>query len=175
LAAQEQKVRSCREEYETVKVKGGKTDLKAAILKREWNRYESGLKGLDAKERKLEVRKARFAAASEQLDAMTTMRVQLETKLEELEARLADLRLREAGDPVAFDDGQLGDIKEGISNLSDRISKMENLRDLEARYNDKVDGSSSTKKVADDDDLLRQIDDHFKPSKNGQKVAADRE
>src|SRR5262249_37037825 len=131
LADQEKKVVAMRQEVDTVKVGTGKSNFKQATLEREWKRYLASESGLTAKERQLDARKAKYAAASEQLDSMMAMQVKLQASIEELEARLEEFRVQQSLDTACFDDTKLGEIKEGIAKLNDRISNMENARDLE--------------------------------------------
>src|SRR5205823_13994740 len=119
--------------------------------------------------------KEKFAAAEQRLDAMLAMKVKLEADVERLEVRLEAARARESQDENCFDDQELGDLKEDFAKLEERISKMEIKSDLEAQYLPKTQETTSGKKATVSEDLLKEIDDHFKPSKNGQKVAADRE
>lgn len=174
LEQQRATVLALREEVETIKVIGGKNPNKQASLEHAWKSYRTGEESLKAKQQKLEARKAKFEAAKEQLDSLRVMREQLETQIEEMEARLEIIRVNETKDSLCIDDQLLGDIKQGIARLNDRISTMENFDDLNARFGESREKTGSPK-ASVNEDLLKEIDDHFKPAKGGAKVASDRE
>src|SRR5262249_20599465 len=125
------------------------------------------------KKAKLEVREARFEDAKLQLDAMKSMRETLESQIEQLEARLERIRVEEAEDKICFDDPMLGNVKQGIDELNKKITTMENFRDLNRDYGQLTSPESSGgSKSTVSDDLLNEIDSHFK-TKVGSKVASD--
>src|SRR5262249_39348586 len=127
---------------------------------------------LKAKKDKLEVRIARFEDAKLQLDAMKSMRETLESQIEQLEARLERIRVEEAEDRICFDDPMLGNVKEGLDELNKRITTMENFRDLNREYGQQnATESTGGSKSTVSEDLLNEIDNHFKPTKGGSKVA----
>jgi chromosome segregation ATPase len=174
LEDQKERVLRLRKDADTVKVDGSKK-VQQATLEREWKRYRTGEEGLKAKQMKLEARRTKFAAAIEELESMKTMRLELEGQIEDLEARLETIRATEAADPFSFSDPLMGDIKEGIVKLNTRLSNDENFKELSAKYLPSSEEKGSTKKATVSDDLLKEIDDHFKPAKTGSKVASDRE
>jgi len=176
LEKQKATVLALREKVETPKVSTGKVGNDAEALKRAWKTYTTSEGSLNAKKDKLQVREARFEDAKLQLDAMKQMRETLESQIEQLEARLERIRVEEAEDKICFDDPMLGNVKEGIDELNKRITTMENFRDLNREYGPQsTPDSGSGSKATVSDDLLNEIDAHFKQNKGGSKVAADRE
>jgi chromosome segregation ATPase len=176
LGKQKDKILGLKEELENVRVnKSGKAyTVKAATLDAEFRSFQAGEESLKVKQDMLERSKEKFAAAEAKLAAMQAAKVKLEADLAQLEVRLEVARAREAQNDQSFEDEALGDIKEDVAKLEERITKMEIKNDLEAVYLPPTKESSAKKAPMNADNLFKEIDDHFAPgAKTGAKVASD--
>jgi predicted nucleic acid-binding Zn-ribbon protein len=178
LENQRTKILALRDDVkaDTVKVKGGPAAaVKADRLDAELSKYKANEKSLEVKQKQLQLIKDKFAAAETNLANMQTMKLKLESQLADLEVRLEMARARQSESDVAFDDEQLGDIKEDFAKLEERINKMEIKVELEDKYIPRTTEGGSKKSAVNVDNLLKEIEEQFPGGKAAGKVASDRD
>lgn len=86
----------------------------------------------------LEARQRSLTAAREKLEGMLTAKRQLEVDVENLEARMKMVEVAQTTSDFNFDDSQLSQTKELISEISDRIQVAERLVNADTHYRDRI-------------------------------------
>jgi chromosome segregation ATPase len=131
--------------------------------------YDRCEKELANKERLLEAREKALDAAREQLAVMKSRKQELEIKLAELEAKVKTLRLAQSESKVQLDDSRLAHINASIAEIENRLKVDEKTVELQDKY--LSDPIPVEKKEKSTDQLIKDVENHFGPSKTEGRVA----
>jgi chromosome segregation ATPase len=136
-------------------------DTIRAKLSHDFETYKVGEKGLQTKEEQLKLKQAALDAAQQRLEEMRSTKQQLEVEVARLETELQTVRLEQAkaNSKASFDDTRLGQAKEDVQKLSDRIASMENELKLQAQFEGPKDVDVTQKVKAKD--VVKDMDEYF--------------
>lgn len=82
----------------------------------------------------LDARRASLAAANQRLDAMLASRRQIEVEVENLQARLASLRVSQTASELSIDESQLSQTRSLLDDIAARIDVEEETIHVDAEY-----------------------------------------
>ena len=82
----------------------------------------------------LDARRASLAAANQRLDAMLGSRRQIEVEVENLQARLASLRVSQTASELSIDESQLSQTRSLLDDIAARIDVEEETIHVDAEY-----------------------------------------
>lgn len=166
---------NCREMHQKLKTgdsqivyKGQTFDAK--VLARDLDRQIKDCKRTETeiktREELLAARERSLDAAKEQLASMREQKEQLEVQVAQLEADLKTIRLAQTRSKFTFDDSRLGEIKQSVSDLRDRLRVEKLTLDME---NDDLAGNAKTPKADSKaiNDVVNEAGDYL----DGAKVA----
>jgi predicted nucleic acid-binding Zn-ribbon protein len=130
-------------------------------LSHDFETYKVGEKGLQTKEEQLKLKQTALEAARQRLDEMKSTKQQLEVEVARLETELQTVRMEQAkaDTKASFDDTRLGQTKEDVQHLADRIASMREELKLQAQYQGPKD-VDVTQKVKSKD-VVKDVDDYF--------------
>ena len=130
-------------------------------LSHDFETYKVGEKGLQTKEEQLKLKQAALDTARQRLDEMKSTKQQLEVEVARLETELQTVRMEQAkaNSKASFDDTRLGQTKEDVQHLADRIASMEQELKLQAQFEGPKDVDVAQKTKAKD--VVKDIDDYF--------------
>ena len=114
----------------------------------------------------LVARKASLQAARERMDAILHARRQLEVEVENLQARLASLRVAQTSSELSLDDSQLSRTRTLLDEIATRIDVAEETMSVDVEYFGEIDLDESS-----DENLLDQISAYFGDEHNGDAEA----
>lgn len=134
--------------------------------------YQVGEKGVESKEKLLNQKETALAAAQQRLEEMRATKQQLELEVARLETDLQAVRMDQAkaNTKASFDDTRLGQTKEDVAKLGDRIASMKKELEIQARYDGPKDIDVIQK--AKGRDVVKEVDEYF--GNNGDKVATEK-
>ncbi|MBN2477420.1 MAG: hypothetical protein JXB62_22635 [Pirellulales bacterium] len=138
-----------------------KTDL-ANRLKR----YKTSDDTLSSWQQMYEARQRSLEAARQKLEGMLASKRQLEVAVENLEARLQMVEAAKATSEYQFDDSRLGQVKELVSNLQNRLEVASNLVAAEARFHDEIPLDEPAT-----EDIIEQVTQYFEEHRQHQPSA----
>lgn len=104
----------------------------------------------------LDARRASLAAANERLDAMLGSRRQIEVEVENLQARLASLRVSQTASEMTIDDSQLSQTRSLLDDIAARIEVEEETMHVDAEYFGGIDLDQPS-----EENLLGEIASYF--------------
>jgi len=159
---------SARDDYEyagrTYTAEQVRTDLA-----NRFERYKTGEETLATLEKIHQAREKGLAAAVRKLESMEATKRQLGVEVENLEARVEMLAAVKAADRYEFDDGQLGRVKELVSDLETRLDVADQMLAAETRIYDEIPLDE-----ADPADIVDQVSHYFEqPEPEPRAVAMD--
>jgi chromosome segregation ATPase len=134
--------------------------------------YDRGETEIKNKEKLLEAREKSLDAAREQLSVMKAKKQELEIKLAELEAKVKTLRLAQSQSRVQIDDSRLAHINASIAEIENRLKVDEERLNLETQY--LSDPIPVEKKEKSAEQLIKDVESRFGPSKSETRVAEHR-
>jgi len=137
-------------------------------LANRFERYKTGEETLATLEKIHRAREKGLAAAVQKLEAMEATKRQLEVEVENLEARVEMLAAVKAADRYEFNDGQLGKVKELVSDLETRLDVADQMLAAETRIYDEIPLDE-----ADPADIIDQVSHYFEPEPEAHEVAMD--
>jgi len=129
-------------------------------LANRFGRYKTAEATLTTLEKIHQARLKGLDAAVEKLAAMEATKRQLEVEVENLQARNEMLAAVKAADPYEFDDGQLGDVKQLVTDLQTRLDVADQMLAAETRIYDEIplDEANPT-------DIVDELTQYFNPAK----------
>lgn len=138
---------------------GGRTYTSAQVttdLSQRFKRHKTCAATNEKLSQILDARRASLASANERLDAMLGSRRQIEVEVENLQARLASLRVSQTASELAIDDSQLSQTRGLLDDIAARIEVEEETMNVDAEYfgGINLDEPSS-------DDLMGEIASYF--------------
>ena len=127
-------------------------------LNNRFKRYKTRKATADKLDQMLTAREASLSAARERMDAMLNAKRQLEVEVENLQARLAALRVAQTSSKLNLDDSQLSQTRELLDEIATRIDVEEETMSVDVEY---FGGEIDLDATEDDDDLLNEISSYF--------------
>ena len=104
----------------------------------------------------LSARQETLAAANERMEAMLSAKRQLEVEVENLQARLAALRVAQTSSELALDDSALSRTRELLDRISARLDVEKEVTQVDTEYFGGIDLDEETEA-----DLLDEITSYF--------------
>jgi chromosome segregation ATPase len=138
-------------------------------LANRFERYKTGEETLATLAKIHQAREKGLAAALQKLESMEATKRQLEVEVENLEARVEMLAAVKAADRYEFNDGQLGRVKQLVSDLETRLDVADQMLAAETRIYDEIPLDE-----ADPSDIIDQVSQYFEqPEPEAGDVAMD--
>jgi len=130
-------------------------------LSHDFETYKVGEKGLQTKEEQLKLKQAALETARQRLDEMKSTKQPLEVEVARLETELQTVRMEQAkaDTKASFDDTRLGQTKQDVQSLSDRIASMREELKLQAAYQGPKDVDVNQKVKSKD--VVKDVDEYF--------------
>lgn len=154
-----QRLRSDLEEGDSMFVYSGKTYTSAQVhedLARRFERYKTRKQTADKLQQMLTARENSLSAAHDRMDAMLSAKRQLEVEIENLQARLAAVRVAQTSSQLALDDSALSRTRELLDEIATRIDVEEEVTQVDAEYFGGIELDAS-----DEGELLDEISSYF--------------
>ncbi|WP_164101512.1 coiled-coil domain-containing protein [Candidatus Laterigemmans baculatus] len=154
-----QRLRSDLEQGDSMFVYSGKTYTSAQVrddLARRFERYKTRKETADKLQQMLTARENTLAAAHDRMDAMLSAKRQLEVEIENLQARLAAVRVAQTSSQLALDDSALSRTRELLDEIETRIDVEEEVTHVGAEYFGGIELDDS-----DEGELLDEISSYF--------------
>jgi len=137
----------------------GRTYTSAQVkddLKNRFKRFQTRRATADKLQQMLSARESSLNAAHERMDAMLSAKRQLEVEVENLQARLAALRVAQTSSQLALDDSQLSQTRQLLDEIATRIDVEEETMKVDVEYFGEIDLDEPS-----DEDLLDEISTYF--------------
>jgi chromosome segregation ATPase len=138
---------------------GGRTYTSEQVkddLSNRFKRFKTRRETADKLHQMLAARQASLNAAHERMDAMLTAKRQLEVEVENLQARLAALRVAQTSSQLSLDDSQLSRTRALLDEIAARIDVEEETMAVDVEYFGEIDLDESS-----DENLLDEISSYF--------------
>jgi chromosome segregation ATPase len=105
-----------------------------ADLARRYDSYNNVKKILEAKESTCKAKQSEIVAFRKQLESMMAQKKALSTKLDGIEAKLAQIQATQTSNEFQLDGSALSRAKETVSDLEKRLEVMARKAEMEGRY-----------------------------------------
>lgn len=154
-----QRLRADLEEGDSMFVYSGKTYTSAQVhedLARRFERYKTRKQTADKLQQMLTARESSLAAAHDRMDAMLSAKRQLEVEIENLQARLAAVRVAQTSSQLALDDSALARTRALLDEIATRIDVEEEVTQVDAEYFGGIELDA-----VEDGELLDEISSYF--------------
>lgn len=154
-----ERLRSDLEEGDGMFVYSGKTYTSAQVrddLGRRFDRYKTRKETSEKLQQMLTARQGALQAAHERMDAMLSAKRQLEVEIENLQARLAAVRVAQTSSELALDDSALSRTRQLLDDIATRIDVEEEVTQVDAEYFGGIDLEEES-----DAELLDEISSYF--------------
>ncbi len=115
----------------------------------------------------LRARQKSLEAARSKLEGMLAAKRQLQVDVENLEARSQMIAAAQTTSKYQFDDSQLGNVKELVAGLRNRLEVAEKLVNAEVNFRDEIPVSKPSA-----DNVEEQVTEYFTPSPKATAVAS---
>lgn len=125
-------------------------------LSRRFELFKTRKEMADNLEKMLTARQQTLAAANERMEAMLSAKRQLEVEVENLEARLAAIRVAQTSSELALDDSALSRTRELLDRINARIDVEKEMTQVDAEYFGGIELDEG-----DQADLLDEISAYF--------------
>ena len=125
-------------------------------LAHRFERYKTGETTLASLKEIRSARQKSLVAARQKLEGMLASKRQLQVEVENLEARVQMIAAAKSTSNYQFDDGQLGRVKELVTNLRSRLEVAEKLVNAEVNYHDEIPLEKATL-----ENIVEQVTRHF--------------
>ncbi|GAA5509286.1 hypothetical protein [Novipirellula caenicola] len=138
---------------------GGRTYTSAQVkndLSNRFSRFKTRKETAEKLEKMLSARKSSLQAAHERMDAMLSAKRQLEVEVENLQARLASLRVAETSSELALDDSHLSKTRQLLDEIHARIDVAEETMKVDVEYFGEIDLDEPS-----EENLLDEITSYF--------------
>lgn len=149
---------------------GGKTYTSVQVksdLSSRFKRFKTRQQTSEKLQKMLSARQASLRAASERMDAMLDARRQLEVEVENLQARLAALRVAQTSSQLHLDDSALSRSRELLDEIATRIDVEEETMKVDVEYFGEIDLEETS-----DEHLLEDISAYMNDLKGTDTVVA---
>lgn len=138
----------------------GKTYTSAQVeadLGNRFKRFKVRQQTADKLDQMLTARQASLRAAQERMEAMMSAKSQLEVEVENLQARLASLRVAQTSSLMNLDDSQLARTRDLLNEIATRIDVEEETMSVDVQYFGEIDLDAPA-----DGNLLDEISGYFR-------------
>lgn len=154
-----ERLRSDLEDGDEMFVYSGKTYTSAQVredLGRRFDRYKTRKETSEKLQQMLTARQGALNAAHERMDAMLSAKRQLEVEVENLQARLAAVRVAQTSSDLALDDSALSRTRQLLDDIATRIDVEEEVTQVDAEYFGGIELDEESEA-----DLLDEISSYF--------------
>ena len=125
---------------------------------------------LKTKQAELKAKRKIIKAAHEQLDTLKSQKTTLLTKLSNIEAQLRLIEATQAKNEFHFDGSALANAKQTVAELEEKLEILAKKAQMEGRYFDELNGTTSSTYVDPSRDVIKEVDDALgqsaRPSSN---------
>ncbi|MFO0979770.1 MAG: hypothetical protein U0996_25450 [Planctomycetaceae bacterium] len=128
-------------------------------LERRFDRYKAAESVLMSDKKILEARRQTLAANTQRLSDLNEAKMDLQVKIEQLEARAQTVAAAESVSSLAIDDSSLSQAAKLIEDLNRQLDVKERVMDAEAKFADLI--PVEQKRDDAEGDISRQIELHF--------------
>ena len=125
-------------------------------LANRFDRYKTGEATLASLKEIRNAREKSLSAARQKLEGMLASKRQLQVEVENLEARVQMVAAAKATSNYQFDDSRLGQVKELVSGLRNRLEVAEKLVNAEVNYQDEIPVDKAAP-----ENIVEQVTEHF--------------
>ena len=125
-------------------------------LSNRFKRFKTRNETANKLEQMLTARKSSLKAGHERMDAMLSAKRQLEVEVENLQARLASLRVAQTSSELSLDDSQLSRTRSLLDDIATRIEVQEETLSVDVEYFGEIDLDEPT-----EENLLDEIAAYF--------------
>ncbi len=125
-------------------------------LSNRFKRFKTRNETAEKLQQMLAARKSSLKAGHERMDAMMSAKRQLEVEVENLQARLASLRVAQTSSDFSLDDSQLSQTRQLLDDIATRIQVEEETMNVDVEYFGEIDLDDSN-----DENLLDDITAYF--------------
>ena len=149
---------------------GGRTYTSAQVksdLGNRFKRFKTRKETAEKLEQMLSARKSSLKAAHERMDAMLSAKRQLEVEVENLQARLAALRVAQTSSQLSLDDSTLSQTRGLLDEIATRIDVAEETMAVDVEYFGEIDLDEPT-----DETLLDEISAYFGDQNESESLVA---
>ena len=120
-------------------------------LSNRFKRFKTRSETAEKLDQMLAARKSSLKAGHERMDAMMSAKRQLEVEVENLQARLASLRVAQTSSDFCLDDSQLSRTRSLLDEIATRIEVEEETMNVDVEYFGEIDlDESSNENLVDD-------------------------
>lgn len=148
---------------------GGHTYTSAQVktdLANRFKRHKTRQATTDQLDQMLSARRASLDSAHQRMEAMLASRRQLEVEVENLQARVASLRVSQTASELNLDDSQLSKTRELLDDIAARIDVEEQTMHIDTEYFGEIDLEET-----DESDLMDEIASYFEGETSDQGEA----
>jgi len=114
---------------------------------------------LKTKQAELKAKRKIIKAAHEQLQNLKSQKTTLLTKLANIEAQLRLIEATQAKNEFHFDGSALANAKQTVAELEEKLQILAKRAQLEGRYSDELNGTTSSTFVDPSRDVVKEVDD----------------
>jgi len=114
---------------------------------------------LKTKQAELKAKRKIIRAAHEQLENLKTQKTTLLTKLANIEAQLRLIEATQAKNEFHFDGSALANAKQTVAELEEKLEILAKKAQMEGRYFDELNGTTSPTYVDPSRDVIKEVDD----------------
>lgn len=125
-------------------------------LSNRFARFKTSNATLDSWRQMHAAQKQSVEAARQKLEGTLAAKRQAEVEVENLEAKLHLIAAAKASSAFQFDDSRLGQVKELIAGLQQRVAEESAIVDVESRFHDEIPLDEPTS-----EDIVEQIAEYF--------------
>jgi chromosome segregation ATPase len=129
-------------------------------LARRYDSYNNVKKILEAKETTLKAKHSEIVAFRKQLETTMAEKKKLTIKLDEIEARLAQIEATQTSNEFQLDGSALSHAREAVSDLEKRLEVMARTAEMEGRYAE----TGVPVQLDPTRDIIKEIDAEFAPA-----------
>jgi len=114
---------------------------------------------LKVKQAELKAKRKTIKAAHEQLQNLKTQKTTLLAKLASIEAQLHLIEATQAKNEFHFDGSALANAKQTVAELEEKLEVLAKKAQMEGRYFDELNGTTSSTYVDPSRDVIKEVDD----------------
>jgi len=114
---------------------------------------------LKTKQAELKAKRKIIRAAHEQLENLKTQKTKLLSKLNNIEAQLRLIEANQAKNEFHFDGSALANAKQTVAELEEKLEVLTKKAEMEGRYFDELNGTTSSTYVDPSRDVIKECDD----------------
>jgi septal ring factor EnvC (AmiA/AmiB activator) len=165
-----QRLKTDLEKGDGVFVYSGRTYTSTQVkddLGRRFDRFKTRKETVAKLEQMLQARESTLVSAQDRMEAMMSAKRQLEVEIENLQARLAAVRVAQTSSELALDDSALSRTRELLDEIATRIDVEEEVTQSAAEYVGGIQLDETNER-----ELLDEITSYFDGERAGQDVGS---